>query len=249
MKYEKVQKGNPRGLTQKQHIFPVKSISRFTNDSGHISVHLIKQNKVIRCKPNHEVFCVHRHWDQRAEAGYMKSIEDRFQALAESIVSCSHKKILLTDFSIINEMYALWYFRFLAKYNPIQDQKVTGIAGEKLTKDQEEILESKFCSYVRGDNSEIPGRVMTGIKLQIEMMRSVQTLRDISWSTARTKNLELIVPECFSTHAIIPLTPKLALVSDNDQGVISDLEVSRMNFLAINSSKEYYFARDLSKCF
>ena len=36
--------------------------------------------------PTKAIFCAKRAWDQRAEVGYMKSIEDLFQNLADKIV-------------------------------------------------------------------------------------------------------------------------------------------------------------------
>ena len=77
MKYEKTQKGNPYQLTVCQHTFPAASIARFADTTGCVEVYLIKQNKVVRLKPDDKLFCAKRVWDQRAESGFMKEIEDR----------------------------------------------------------------------------------------------------------------------------------------------------------------------------
>jgi len=245
---EKVQKGNPRGITTKQHVFPNMSISRFTNADGKVSVNLIQQGKVIQCKPENEIFCVNRHWDQRAERGYMKAIEDKFQSYVNILLEDTNRPVYSNEKNIVNEMYALWKLRFHARHNPIPDQSVVGLEGSDLTKDQEEILESKGAMFMRAEDAVIPGRFMTGIKLQMEMDQLLCNMQSISWSVALSKRLELIVPECFHDHAIIPITPTMALVSDNNQRVLSEEEVRAMNIHAIKSSINYWFARDISKC-
>jgi hypothetical protein len=71
--------GNPNRLTLNQHIFPTQSIKRFTNESGRVSVHDLCVNNSFSAKPDNPIFCARRAWDERAETGYMKRIEDEFQ--------------------------------------------------------------------------------------------------------------------------------------------------------------------------
>jgi hypothetical protein len=78
---------NPNSLTVDQHVFPSKSIERFTDQRGRVSVHELHRAQVIRAKkPDNAIFCARRAWDQRAEAGYMKRIEDDFQKIVGPIV-------------------------------------------------------------------------------------------------------------------------------------------------------------------
>src|SRR5277367_3510248 len=80
VKTEKPQKGNPRRLTFWQHVFPAKSIERFAGHDGKIAVRHRQADKEFKLAPENELFCAQRRWDQRAEAGYMKEIEDQFQS-------------------------------------------------------------------------------------------------------------------------------------------------------------------------
>jgi hypothetical protein len=86
MKYVKPKKGNRHGLTVHQHTFPRRSLNRFTNAIGVLSVRRNRASNVFKLKPDHKMFCARRAWDQRAERGYMKSIEDEFQDLAERVL-------------------------------------------------------------------------------------------------------------------------------------------------------------------
>lgn len=246
---EKVQKGNPRGLTTRQHVFPEMSIFRFTDDDGNVSVNLIPQGKIIKCKPRNEIFCVDRYWDQKSERGYMKQIEDRFQSLVCDLINNTNRKIYKTENTIISEMYALWRLRFYASHNPIKDQAVIGVSGENLTKDQEEILESKGYIFMRSKEAVLPGRFMTGIRILMEMNQILEEIKYANWSLAFSENINFIAPECFHTHAILPVSPRMVLISDNEKRVLSDTEVRSINILAIKSSIKYWFAKDVSCCF
>ena len=48
---------------------------------GRVSLHDLTRSKVRLAKPNDGIFCAMRAWDQRAERGYMKRIEDEFLRL------------------------------------------------------------------------------------------------------------------------------------------------------------------------
>jgi hypothetical protein len=43
---EKIRPRNPNSLTVDQHVFPSKSIERFTNEDGHVSVHDLHRGEV-----------------------------------------------------------------------------------------------------------------------------------------------------------------------------------------------------------
>jgi len=44
-RYQKPKKGNPRELTVNQHVFPKRSIDRFANDQGRVSVRILHPGK------------------------------------------------------------------------------------------------------------------------------------------------------------------------------------------------------------
>lgn len=64
----------------------------------------------------------------------------------------------------------------------------------------------------------------------------------------RVKKGEFLVPDNFSNARIVPISPTICLFSQSENAVISEKEVAELNRLAIESSNEYFFARDLSKC-
>src|SRR5438874_43104 len=69
---ERTRPKNPNGLTVTQHVFPSKSIERFADQRGRVSVQELHRAKVIRAKPNNAIFCARRAWDEGTETRYMK---------------------------------------------------------------------------------------------------------------------------------------------------------------------------------
>lgn len=83
MKPEHTQKGNPHQLTLLQHIFPSKSIDRFCNGNGVVDMYMFNHGKRRTAKPSDKFFCARRKWDERAEKGYGKDVEDEFQQVVD----------------------------------------------------------------------------------------------------------------------------------------------------------------------
>lgn len=249
MRYEKPQKGNPHNLTINQHTFPKASIMRFAANDGTVSVFYIPGGKYLQLSPDDHLFCVKRTWDQRAEKGYMKDIEDKFQNLAEGIINQTVSGIGLTEKEIVDDFFALWNIRAHWKFLRIPDLKLNGIVGLKcnFTKDEQELLEKRHITFVKPELT-FPGRQITGIKIQRNIDLARRQLADSRWGILRAADGEFIVPDYFSNARIIPLTPTLCLFSRSEGDVISGSEVLEINRLACDSSREYYFARDISKC-
>lgn len=248
MKYEKPQKRNPHGLTVKQHTFPVASISRFAKNDGRVSVYLIKQRKEIRLKPNDPIFYAKRTWDQRAETGFMKDIEDKYQELGEDVIAGKIRTITEKEKPIITDMFAIWNIRAYRKLSPIHDQPIDIIDVSKhCTKDEQELLEKHKIVFIK-PNLTIPGRQIVGCQIQLNLFEIRKQMKDAQWGILRTSESQFIVPDNFSIATILPLSPTICFFSQSDDDVISNKEVAIINKLAIVSSNEYYFGHDLSRC-
>ncbi|VFB17836.1 hypothetical protein [Pseudomonas fragi] len=120
MTYEPTQKGNPHRLTVKQHTFPKTSIARFAGQKGNVELFLKSLDRVIQAKPSNEIFCAERAWDQQAESGFMKNVEDDFQALAGRILDDDLVSFKEADLTVINEFYCLWNIRAIHKQDRVR---------------------------------------------------------------------------------------------------------------------------------
>jgi hypothetical protein len=245
-KYEKPQKKNRHLLTVRQHVFPLASIARFADAEGRVSLQDLARCKVRLAKPDDGIFCARRAWDQRAERGYMKRIEDEFQILASKIVEGALSEIGAAENGVFNRFYALWQGRARRRNLPQQEIGLDGVTGGGgLSRDQEENLEISGYSFMR--DGKFLGRHLNGILLQLMAHRYGDELQQAQWGIIRAATGEFIVPD-IPMRPIIPLTPDLCLISGGVSGVIFQPNVAEINQLVRAESQGYFFARDLSSC-
>lgn len=246
-KTEKTRRGNPNQLTCKQHVFPARSIERFAGEDGRVSVHDLRTGRDWRPKPRDNLFCARRAWDQRAETGYMKGIEDGFQTVADAVIKGQTSLSTPEQKQAVEAMFALWYMRGRYRELAAQEIKLNGIAGDCLTKEQEENLEVKGYLFARS-GGQMPARQLNGLWLQrrIDGFRSDLSSID-RWGVIAPESGEFIVADVPS-HGIMPLTPKLALVASSPDGMISVENLALINRASMADSQQYFFARDLSEC-
>lgn len=246
MEFERPQAGNPRGLTIREHIFPVSGISRFVNRDGRVSVLILKAGNRASLAPDDQLFCARRVWDQRAEAGYMKQIEDDFQALADRIVG-GLSNLDNGASGIISKFFALWSLRLQTNCNPYDDRVLNGVVEESLSKDQQEGLEKQWVLFVRG-GGKMPGRMVAGLQIQVRIDEIVNQFQGLRWGVVRASGGEFIVPDTFGQLTIVPVASAICLVCNHEDVTVSKSGVSRINQMARSSAQKYLFARDMDQC-
>lgn len=249
MKFEKPQKGNPYGLTVMQHTFPARSIARYVASDGAVALYHIDSGKVLRLPPEDQIFCAKRTWDERAETKFMRSIEDKFQELAESIIAGTTRQIDDSNKAIVNDFFALWNIRAHWKRSPMPDQTIKNAFGVRYraTKDEQEMMEKNDLGFIRPDLT-IPGRMIAGALIHDNIVRVGQQLADAEWGILIARDAEFIVPDNFSNARCVPINPTLCLYSPSSNHVIPRSHVAAINRLAIASSREWYFASHLFCC-
>lgn len=245
---ERTRPRNPNSLTVNQHVFPSKSIERFTDQRGRVSVHELHRAAVICAKPDNAIFCARRAWDERAETGYMKRTEDDFQRTVGPIVDGKAQTLASELKAAIDRMYALWYMRSRHRDLESQEIQLNGIAGYDLTKEQEENLEKNGYMFAR-KGGRMPARQLNGVELQLRIDNYALALAAsvTRWGVISAQSGEFIVPDVPS-HGIIPLTPRLALVNSAPDGMIIERNVAEINRSMRATSRDYFFARDFSSC-
>lgn len=249
MDYEKPQKGNPHQITVNQHCFPASCIKRFAGNDGRVQLVQLPQLETISAKPDAMIFCTKRTWDQKAEHVFMREIEDKYKALAEDILSNTTIELDKKQQNIVTDMFALWNIRAHRKDQPIQDQKIVGVndVAIKFTKDEQEELEKHGITAIR-PNLTIPGRNLASISIQLNLYAVRDQMRDAQWGILKSIKGEFIVPDQVPNSRIMPLTPNLCFFSQRENDEIDESELAKINSCSIAGAKEYYFARDLSKC-
>jgi hypothetical protein len=246
-KYKKPQKRNPRQLTINQHVFPVRSLARFTDSKGRLAVRSngIAGERLLR--PNNAMFCAKRVWDDGAERGFMKSIEDNFQMIADQVVK-GRRSLEEVEYVQVTEFYALWQMRAAMRENPSEDAPLNGIAlSRQYTADEQEILEKNDLGYIQPDRT-ISGRFIASFKISQGIMNYKKQLPSRRWGVVLSSEGEFVVPDQFGTIEVVPLAPKVCLVAGLDNCVFSPDQIKELNRAAFAVAKEYCVARTFAAC-
>lgn len=253
-KFEEIQKSNPHALTEKQHFIPKQSIQRFCNEHNCIKIkNLTSRNKkIVSVSCEDEVFRVQRLWDQRAENGYMKKIEDAFQKLVDQIIEEKIISFNDNENKIICDMYTLWESRIFQIEKFLENEtlfiQLNGIHGENLTKDEEEILEKKHCLYTN-KNAEISNRNMIGFQIQRNLDFSLYS--NIKLGIVKSISKEFIMPSnpIPSEDIIFPISSQYCLIPNFNfiYEIVNDETVDELNNIMMKHAKWFYFGKNLEK--
>jgi hypothetical protein len=242
MKFEKTQPGNRHKLTVEQHVIPVRTIERFAGPDGMVEVSIGADHGVKRLRPNAGIFWIRRAWDQRAERGYMKQIEDRFQRLADRIVSGALTEIPEESMHDVNQFFSLWFHR--SRVQPADGiETQTNVTGEALTKDEQEILESKAAVFVR-EGGKIATRHITGLQIQARIMADNRNCGARRWGVIHALEGELVMPDV-PAHGLMPITPTVLLAANHPSGMITRSNLISINTELLAYTRRYFFGRDL----
>lgn len=234
---EKPQKGNPHKLTRDQHVIPVATLIRFAGSDGLVEVHL-RDGRIEQVPTKNQIFSVDRLWDERAEAGYMRSVEDDFQALVDALEAKRLGPLSPLEHRITTRFWSLWTWRNHFIDFPARLQPLRGIEPDKLSKDQREIIESKWCAFIAEDRTLSP-RVVTGNQIETLILRDETQYGNLHWGILRACEPHLILPDRPGSVMLIPASPRLLLAADNPDSELNPSEIRRANGLATQFSRHY----------
>lgn len=248
MMYEKTQKGNPHNLTKKQHIFPKFLIKNFCDEGGYVEFFHFSDGIIKKVTPKDMVFCTKRVWDERAESGYMKSIEEAFLGISNQIILNNKNTFSKQEHMAISEMHLLWLFRQQYRDRYPEDIKLNGVMEPKdaWTKDEQEQLEAKHV-IAFNDKGNIPARNMIGDQIQQLIMRHKSDFEGKKWGLLRAKKCEFLVPDKPKFN-VFPIHPKICFIEGEKNKFISKKDVMTVNQYSVHNLENYYFGKNLNDC-
>lgn len=243
--YVLTQAGNPHNLTVNQHVMPRRSIDRFTRN-GEVEVVMLPYGKRAKRHPKNELFCVKRLWDQKAETTGSHSDEEAYIRVADYVLS-GGRALSLKQQEAVTEMFLLWRARCRAKQQPAKDEILNGVAGTKLTQNEQEILESKGFTFV-DENGRMPSRFLNGALMRIARDRDYIELGSISWGILEATEGEFLVPDNCGSSLLMPLSPKICFGGNMKSQRLSLDELAETNSFLRSLAVSYYFGSDLNAC-
>ncbi len=242
MPYEPTNKGNPQQLTVEQHFHTAHAISKFYNEAGKVQVKLISNQEVVERHKRAKIFCTKRTWDERAEKGYMATVEKEFHNQIDVVKNYSSR-----CHESISRYFLLWRLRFAYHTSQNQDIVLNGITGSGLTKEQEEILESKGCMFTR-ENGVVPSRFSTSLQIQIKLDRAWEAYSGLKWGLLEARDGEFLVADGYHDLTFMPIAPNLAFAAGVGDQKISKEKLSELNNCSLSKATEYVFGRNISAC-
>lgn len=251
-KYEKTQKGNPHKLTVNQHIIPKASIKRFSREDGSVDIYITKDKNKIRFKPENSFFCAMRVWNQNAESGYMKDIEDQYQKLIVNLVKRPSRDITTNENRVISEMFALWNCRWNIDRQPLPQIKYKNVKALAFNpnKEERERLEKVGISPIYEENNEftIAKRDILAPIIRLNIIRVVEELEGSNWKLVESAHGQFIFPDNAKNIDYMPVTPKFCLIHCAAYNQIYYKDLTALNNNSISNSVKYFFANDLKNC-
>lgn len=244
MDYEKPQPKNPHRLTVNQHIIPKSLISGFCNQRKQVMLYSKRLGKIINIDPAASIFCGKRVWDQRSE-WVGKQVEDLFSALVKRVLHDEKYLLSEADKLAVAEFYGLRRSRHRFLINPIPDYTINARPAVIYDIDGLENLESNHIFAIRGDGS-VPGRLLTGMQIGLEIDRFVGAVRNKDWGILRTSSEQFIFPDTFGEYLIVPISPAVAIAAGCKNTWLSKRDVEMINNHALESYHDYYFAENFS---
>ncbi|HDY7424720.1 TPA: DUF4238 domain-containing protein [Vibrio vulnificus] len=233
-------------IVKNQHILPARSIKRFCNSNGDVKVLLKESGKVFLAKTTNKIFCVQRFWDQSAEKGVGKRIEDDFQAIVDKVLFHNNYKLHSEYQTAITRFYALWKYRSLMdneeRVTPEQS-KLTPLVTDSHEK---QLLDEMQIHYV-DENGSFPSRNTRGFELQGQVMMFERMNNGLVWHLVASPHLDLIVPDTPHNDLYIPISPTRCLLAGTPVESLSLAQSIHANTSSYMKSKKYVLGTTVEK--
>lgn len=242
MPYEPTTKENPRKLTIEQHVHTAHAISKFYDSDNKVEVKILSSGEIVKRHKRAKIFCTKRTWDQRAETGYMVPIEASFHEEIDTIKNFTER-----NHEAISKYFLLWRLRHNYHISDPQNIVLNGISGSNLTKEMEEILESKGGSFVR-EGGVMPSRFSSALEMQISLDRYWHKCCHIKWGLIKSTEGEFLIADGYGDFPYIPISPRFAFLAGVNDQMIDKQQLAKMNNETILRAKKYFLARKISEC-
>lgn len=253
--HELISLGNKYKITKNQHIIPIESIKRFTNDNNEVYIKnlLSKNKKTSSVNPKDSIFTVKRFWSEIDETGYMKLIEDNFQFFVDKIINNKLDKFNPKENKIIWKMYLLWRYR-VEFFENSHKYLLTDNVDSDYTQIEKEQIESRGMAY--DNDGDIPSRFIIGGQIQLCIMRDIEIYSNICWKVIISDDTNFIMPSnpymnrkvidkiLINDKLYFPISSKVCLLPHNDFLADNDF-VNNLNELMKKIVSGFIFGNNL----
>lgn len=239
---DEIQKGNPHQLTRNQHIFPIASLLRFCDDRGTVEV-FRRDGRAFHCPPENPIFTAQRLWDQQAETGYPRQVEDAFQQAADSIIAS--QAVDANNTEAVSNFYALLHLRRRLFEEPLASSPIENFVRISVQYDQDarERLEAHGVTTITNDG-RFTSQSLNGLMLLHQLVKNPIRKWVKTWGIIEAApDHQFVVADRLVRDLILPLTPRIVLRGNWPSQTLSPRRTERYNRMTIASAQLYYFRR------
>ncbi|MEZ8742041.1 hypothetical protein AB6E21_18535 [Photobacterium swingsii] len=235
-----IRKNNPHQIVKKQHVFPKHSLTRFCNDKGLLIVKYKSGENSFLATPSNPVFYANRLWNEHAESGLMKSIEDEFQLVVSKLLA--EQALSEQEHLAITKMYALWKFRSEIPER-VTEPLVLDSSMVYSVDDQDEAERLEKGRIYFFQNGQLSRQMCVGIALPYAIEKvSIQVGKATTWGIVRAIEGQFIIPDTCPDLVVIPVSPSVMLTAKMPSADVGLNVVDEFNHHFIKLCKKYYFA-------
>lgn len=178
----------------------------------------------------------------------MQDIERRFGVVVAGVLRGPSTIQRDASHRTISEMFALWRARTHFAYQPLADQRLAGVAPERVVSPDAMDQLEHYGVIVPDSAGFIAGRMLAGPTLQRMLDAHLHALGDMRWGVVRAEEGEFVLPDTFGGNLVLPIAPTYCFVANNPDGVIGIEVVGQLNVLAQKCAKRFLVARHLAAC-
>lgn len=246
--FRRVQKKNPHQLVIDQHVHAAHCIRKFADEKGTVNVFDKSISQWVKRKSDAAIFCAKRAWDQRAEKGYMTDIENDFFHVIDNLQIPFNER----NHTAISNYYHLWRLRGHTRLKRRENINLNGVIGEKLTKDEEETIESKHALFFP-EQEGLPFHLHTGLEIQIMLDQISYSSANLKWGLITASRGEFLVADFYpgdeyGLEPFIPVSPRHIFYANKPDMAIDITNVRAFNRASLANAHSYYFCRDIRSC-
>lgn len=228
-------------MVTNQHFHSARFIKKFCCKDGLVDIKLKNNGYSYRRGVRSKIFTTKGTWDQKSELGYMRLVEDQFHNEIKE-----NKGFLNRNHKLITRYWLLWHIRFNFHKCPPQTENFD-LTPTALNEDDRQFLDRMGIFYV-DDDGVFSSRSVAGIQILGYLNFYMDRHIDLKWGLLETSDGEFLVADCYRNLGYMPISPKLALMENTQDQIVSSQQVRELNEASINRASDFYFARRLDQC-
>jgi hypothetical protein len=229
-------------LVKNQHFHSAHAISKFCAADNLVEIYFKNQSRAERKGKNAKNFTTRLTWNQNAELGYMRSIEEKFHNEMNDIKDRQNR-----NHNAITQYHLLWSLRFDFALDPHENEAFPSLTPPHLTPEDQDAYDRMGIYYLKQGGTFSSNHV-AGIQIFGHLSSLMDQYKELQWGLLEASDGEFLVSDNYLNIPYMPISPTLAFIANQPDQKISRQQLTYLNKISASKAKLFYFARHLSLC-